>query len=105
MTPPFHFTDFATEFIGTDETNGRFGEVTVETCRLCGSKWLRYMVEYAAFTGSGRWYKGLVSQKTLNKLTPETAVVILERLPWHFYGGSYFETTGRKGIGAIFVDI
>lgn len=105
MTPPFRHTDLDSELIGVDETNGRFGEVSVETCKTCGAKWLRYFVEYEAFTASGRWYRGLVSQETLSSLTPEGAVDALSGLPWHFYGGSYFETTGRKGVGAISVDL
>lgn len=105
MMPPFHYTDFESEFVGVDKTNGRFGEVSIETCKTCGSKWLRYFVVYEAFTASGRWYRGLLSQKILNSLTPEGAVEALAGLPWHFYGGSYFETTGRKGAGPIFVDL
>ena len=105
MTPPFHYTDFDSDFIGVDKTNGRFGEVSVEICKTCGSKWLRYFVEYAAFTASGRWYRGLASQEMLGSLTPEGAVEALQNLAWHFYGGSYFETTGRKGVGQIFVNI
>lgn len=105
MTPPFNYNDFEIEFIGVDKTNGRFGEVSVEKCKTCGLKWLRYYVEYAAFTQSGRWYRGLASEKLLSSLNPEGAVEALASLPWHFYGGSYFRTTGRKGVGPIFVDI
>jgi hypothetical protein len=104
MTPPFNYTDFDTKFIGIDETNGRFGEVSVKTCKLCGSEWLHYLVQYEAFTASGRWYRGLVSQEILKTVIPETAVEILERLPWHFFGGSYFKSTGQKGVSQIFVD-
>ena len=41
MTPPFDARDYDTEFLGVDETNGRFGEVSVETCKACGAGWLR----------------------------------------------------------------
>jgi len=105
MTPPFHYTDFESEALGIDETNNRFGEVSIETCRACGSKWLRYFVEYEAFTASGRWYKGLLPREKVDSVTPESAVEILSSLPWHFYGGSYFETTGRRGTGPISVDL
>jgi hypothetical protein len=47
------------------------------------------------------WYQGLVSQEILKTVIPETAVEILERLPWHFFDGSYFESTGKKGVGQI----
>jgi len=104
MKPTFHDTDFDSEFVGVDKTNGRFGQVSIETCKTCGSKWLRYFVEYEAYTASGRWYRGLMSQKLIKSLTPATAVKTIADLPWHFYGGSYFETSGRKGVGSIFVD-
>ena len=103
--PPFDFLDYDSELLGVDETNGRFGEVSVETCKACGAKWLRYFVEYEAFSESGRWYRGLVTAESLRSLTPELAVALLESLPWYFYGGSYFRTTGRKGLGRVFVDL
>jgi hypothetical protein len=105
MAPPFSFQDYDTEFLGVDETNGRFGEVSVETCKACGATWLRYFVEYEAFPRSGRWYRGLVSPDVLQALTPDQAPGVLARLPWYFYGGNYFETTGRKGSGPVFVDL
>jgi hypothetical protein len=47
------------------------------------------------------WHQGLVSQEMLKTVIPEAAVEILERLPWHFFDGSYFESTGKKGVGQI----
>lgn len=105
MTPPFDFMDYDSEPLGIDDTNGRFGEVSVETCKACGRKWLHYLVEYEALSNSGRWYRGLVTAEMLRGLKPESAVALLESLPWHFYGGSYFQTTGRKGSGRVWVDL
>ncbi|HUR53827.1 MAG TPA: hypothetical protein VMZ71_06830 [Gemmataceae bacterium] len=101
MTPPFDFRDFDTASLGVDETNGRFGEVTVETCRACGARWLRYFVENEAFSRSGRWYRGLVSPDVLAGLSPSQAPAVLAGLPWYFFGGSYFDSTGRKGSGPL----
>lgn len=105
MTPPFSFKDYDSQLLGVDETNGRFGEVSIETCKACGSRWLRYFVEYEAFSESGRWYRGQVTPEMVESLTPEQAPELLADLPWHFYGGSYFRTTGRKGYGSVSVDI
>jgi hypothetical protein len=105
MNPPLDFRDYDTESLGVDETNGRFGEVEVETCKACGARWLRYFVEYEAFSGSGRWYRGLVSPDVLSGLTPSQAPAVLEGLPWYFYGGSYFGTTGSKGSGPVRLDL
>jgi len=105
MTPPFWYLDYYTVSLGVDETNGRCGEVTVETCRACGNKWLRYFVEYELYSESGRWYRGLVTAESVESLKPEQAPALLSSLPWYFYGGSYFRTLGRKGSGPIRVDL
>jgi hypothetical protein len=104
MTPPFYFLDYDSQSLGVDETNGRFGEVTIETCKACGRKWLHYFVEYPSFSESGRWYRGLVTPEILKLITPERAPELLAGLPWHFSGGSYFRTTGRRGTGPIMID-
>jgi hypothetical protein len=105
MTPPFDYRDFESERVGVDETKGRHGEVSIETCRHCGAKWLHYLVEYEAFSESGRWYRGLATPEMLRSLRPDGAVALLEGLPWHFYGGSYFRTRGRRGSGPVLVDL
>ena len=103
MTPPFDYRDFETTPLGVDETKGRFGEVSVETCRACGSVWLRYFLEWEWLSESGRWYRGLVTAEMVEWLQPEQAPELLSSLPWYFYGGSYFRTTGRKGSGPLVI--
>ena len=103
MTPPFYYQDFETASLGVDMTNGRYGEVTVETCRACGSKWLRYFVEWEWLSESGRWYRGPVTPEMVESLKPEQAPELLSSMPWYFYGGSYFRTTGRKGSGRMVI--
>ena len=103
MTPPFHYANFDAEQLGVDETNGCFGEVSVLTCRRCGSKWLHCLFENESVSRSARWYRGLVTTPMLAELTPERAVGLLERLPWRFCGGSYFDSTGVlvRGSGPL----
>lgn len=60
MNPPFDYRDYDEKYIGRDEIKGRFGSVTIETCKNCGVLWLHYFVEYEAFTASGRWSRGLI---------------------------------------------
>ena len=105
MNPPFDYRDYEEKEIGRDETNGRFGEVTLKTCKHCGALWLHYFVEYEAFTASGRWYRGLINEETAQKVTPENAIEILGSLEWHFVGGSYVQSTGFKSSGDIDVDL
>jgi hypothetical protein len=101
MTPPFSYLDYDAVSLGVDMTEGRYGEVTVETCKACGAKWLRYFVEWEWFSESGRWYRGLVTHEMLESLKPEQAPELLASLPWYFYGGSYFRTLGREGSGPL----
>ena len=104
MTPPFNYQDFETMPLGVDMTKGRYGDVTVETCRACGSLWLRYFIEWEWLSESGHWYRGPVTREMIESLKPEDAPGLLASLPWYFYGGSYFRTLGRKGSGPL-VDI
>lgn len=104
MTPPFNYQDFDSVTIGVDKTYGRFGEVSLETCRACRRKWLRYFVEYESFSKSGRWYRGLVSEEIARTVSPEKAIAILQSLEWRFAGGSFFESTGFKSSDPVLVD-
>lgn len=95
-TPPLDHRDFDRREIGIDPVGGRFADVAIERCKRCGREWLRYHYENEAFSRSGRWYRGLVSPGQAARATAENALRILAELPWHLYGGSYFETTGRR---------
>lgn len=100
MHPPLHFEDFDVQPLacsGEEPPHG--GEVSVETCRHCGTKWLKYFVEYPAFTASGRWCRGAVTNEELAYLSPASSLSFLEGLPWYLYGGSFFKSTGMVGRG------
>ena len=91
------FNEFDAKAVGCDETEGRFAEVTLNRCRTCNRLWLRYMVEYEAFSRSGRWARGLISEAAAETMTPERAVEHLIGLEWYLYGGSYFDgIVGRR---------
>lgn len=83
-------------FLGEDETHGRFGQVSIKQCKLCGRYWLHYFVEYEHHRGSGRYFMGLISLETARTLKPEAAVDYLNTLDWHLYGGSYFSHAGKS---------
>ena len=96
----FHETD-----IGVDQTNSRFGNVSLFDCRACGSRWLHYAVGDAAWTQSRRWFRGPISVKHSRLVTPENATQILASLAWYFYGGRDFESEGRQGCGPVLADL
>ncbi|MDR2238041.1 MAG: hypothetical protein LBE92_18110 [Chryseobacterium sp.] len=99
--PDHHYTEYRSSELGTDQTNGRNGEVTIQQCKLCQRIWIHYFVEYEHHSKSGRWYKGIVSKKDRLQITPENAVEYLESLDWYVYGGSFFESTGTFGQGKL----
>lgn len=96
MTPPLDHRDYERRELGVDERGGRYADVAIKRCKRCGRTWLHYHYEMEAFTGSGRWYRGLVTPEQAARATPGNALEILAALPWHLYGGSYFGTTGKR---------
>lgn len=61
---------------------------------------MHYYVEFESFPKSGRWFRGLISDEILPLVEPETALTVLEKLEWYFYGGSFFGGRG-KAAGLI----
>jgi len=87
--------------VGRDETEGRFADLTLRRCSRCRRLWLRYQVEYEAFTASGRWVEAPIDEATAITLTPEAAPGFLDRAEFYIYGGSYFGHAGRRSSGPI----
>ncbi len=102
--PPFSYLNYETIELGIDETNGRFAEVSIQTCKHCGTKWLNYFVEIEGFSSSIKWFKAKIEASFLDEITPENAVENIEKADWHFYGGSYYGTGISIGYGKIHVD-
>jgi hypothetical protein len=91
--------------LGMDRRNGRFGEVTLHRCPVCGAPWLHYQVEYEAFSRSGRWFCGRLDEQGAASASAATAIATLAALPWYWAGGSYFEGEVSKGAGPVPVDL
>ena len=84
--------------LGMDEN---FAEVSLLTCPDCETRWLRYTYEMEAFTASGRWYLGALSEQEAARLTLENAKTMLEELVWYYYGGSYYGVKSGRSSGKI----
>jgi hypothetical protein len=67
----------------------------------CGQLWLRYQVEYEAFTESGRWAEAIISEEEAMNMTPEAAAGFLDAAEWHIFGGSYWGHAGQRGHGRL----
>lgn len=81
--------------------DNRYAEVSLLLCPLCGQHWLRYHYELEAFTASGRWYLGAITEEQAAHQTAEHARAVLEGLSWYFYGGSYFEGRNGRASGSL----
>lgn len=99
--PPFEPGDFETRFVGLDDAGGRFAEVTLQRCWRCGRQWLHYRIEQEGFSHSGRWYRGTISGDAAARATAADAARLLATLPWHFYGGSYYRSSGARSDGPV----
>lgn len=84
--------------------DSRFAEASILICPKCGRHWLRYFYENEAFSASGRWYLGLITEEQSSTLIANGAKSTLEGLIWYFYGGSYFQGRKGKGSGPIFLN-
>jgi hypothetical protein len=84
------YPDLKSTYIGEDPSNGRYADVTAIECSRCRRLWLKYGFEDEATSRSGRWYEGLVTPDQVEDLAPLDAPALLESLPWHLRGGSYF---------------
>lgn len=91
--------------LGVDTRNGRFGQATVHQCTRCGARWLHYLVEYEAFSRSGRWFCGRLADDPASTATAETAIATLAAMPWYWAGGTYFDGEVRKNFGPVPVDL
>ena len=93
-----YFANFIERYIGMDDS---FGEISTMQCRLCGRYWLRYYYANEAYTGSGRWYRGIIEPALVSSISIENAKDILENLTWYYRGGSYFGGKVIKRRGAL----
>ena len=84
-----------------DTTDGRYGDVEIRECVTCKQLWLRYLVEYEGFTGSGRWARGRIDLETALRIQPDEAVDFLNALPNYLYGGSFFGGVARERSGPM----
>ena len=99
-TPPFWYLDYETAELGDDE---HCAEVTLDTCKHCGQVWLKYLIEEAHFSRSGRWWRIALSDEQLSQVTAGNARELIEHQAWAFVGGSYFDSPGRKVDAPIHV--
>jgi hypothetical protein len=92
---------FAERDLGVDTRHSSYGEVDLWVCKICERNWLRFFLEMEAFTASGRWYLGRITPDMAERINAELAVPYLERLPWYWRGGSFFDGVVSKASGKL----
>jgi len=95
---PLNYKNYTSYLVGTDQ---RYGEVEIKKCVHCNQHWLRYFVEYAHYTKSGRWYLGKIEESEIAEINEDNAIQKLENMSWYYFGGSFFDTTGKIGKGTV----
>jgi hypothetical protein len=85
--------------LGRDETEGRFADVELIRCARCRQLWLRYQVEYEAFSRSGRWAETPIDEKSAATMTATGAHRYIQAAPWRIIGGSFYGHAGKR-VGA-----
>jgi hypothetical protein len=88
----------ASRHLGMDDSN-RFADVSVETCMECGATWLEYFWE--DHHDNGTRYRGLVASGVAREATANTAAALIEKLPWYWLGGTYFDGQTHRSSGPI----
>ncbi|HEX9987156.1 MAG TPA: hypothetical protein VGE45_01570 [Chloroflexia bacterium] len=101
LQPPFVHTQFDSTYLGVDPQNGRYADVSMDVCRICGRNWLHYHFELEWQSRSGRWYRGLVAGEVVAQVSAHNAASVLEELPWYFAGGSYFGGNVHRAAGRL----
>jgi hypothetical protein len=86
-----------------ENVNGITSRIEVWHCGKCDSYWLRYSTEHETSMAWGKWFRGPVSAEAAHSATAESAAEIFRKMPWHFYGGPYYRTTGERSFGPVHV--
>jgi hypothetical protein len=101
LAPPLAFEDFERRHLGVDASGGRFADVELVRCRACGQRFVHYSYELEGFSRSGRWYRAPVTGVDARALGQENARALLAKARLYFCGGSYFDGSGRRGVGVL----
>lgn len=98
VTPPFSYLDFNTRDLGSDAYGA---EIWLDQCKICGSHWLVYLVEWSHYSKSGHWWRAPISAPLAAGITAEEVRPFIESQEWCYVGGSYYE----QGIHKVYLPI
>lgn len=70
---------------------GNYWDVTRMRCGQCHTLWLRAFLEHEGFSYSGRFYRASSTDAVMDRITPDTALSIIDQAPVKIAGGSRFD--------------
>jgi len=88
-SPPFDYRDY--EIIDLGMTSD-YADISIEVCKKCGVRWLKYLIEEEHISKSGRWWRARLELPVIDK---EAAKEYIESQKSCFTGGSYFGHSGK----------
>jgi hypothetical protein len=88
--PPFNYLDYNSSNLGEDASGA---EVSIDQCKKCGVRWVKYLIEEPHYSNSGRWWRARLSEPVLKS---EEAKQYIQKQAWCFIGGSYYNSSGRR---------
>jgi hypothetical protein len=91
--PPFNFKDYERVELGEDAYGA---EVSLSTCKRCGTVWLNYLIEQPHYSHSGRWWRAEVGAENEPNISVAAAKGYIESQTNIFVGGSFFNSTGHS---------
>jgi hypothetical protein len=86
--PPFSHKDYDSVMLGEDSHGA---EVQIDTCKQCGKKWLRYLIEEPHRSKSGRWWRVPVANGSEEVLAVGDAKKYIEAQSWCYVGGCFYD--------------
>ena len=98
-TPPYSYLDY--EIIELDKNNQ--GQARLQTCKICGSVWVNYLIEEPHYTKSGRWWRAEIQSSDFGYLKIENVKSYIESQESCFVGGSFYELGIHRQSKPIYI--
>ncbi len=85
--------------VWSERADGFNERVDLCRCLTCDRYWLRYSLVEESNPSFGYWFRGAMEPAEAIDLTGYRALALLGALPWHFFGGPYYRSSGEYANG------
>ena len=87
--------------VGAKRQDGMLQTIERLKCQKCGSEWLIYSTDDESRGGWGKWFRASAPPESTEEASFDECLDFLAGVRWHFYGGSYYRTSGERTLGAV----